>query len=319
MSFDLEAAGLGSVLDGARAVSRFEVRMAGVGRPLALRIPEGKVVARQEFDARLVEMVMGRGGRFVDQTHARLLPEERGEAFRRMQLTRAGASTEVRARVVLACDGLRGPLVEKEPWARWETQPGSRIGIAVTLEAVDLVEPGTIGMYVGESGYVGLVGQNGGTHLGASVDPMACHRLGGPLPVVRNILESCGAGITMPEEIRFGGTGPLTGGRAEVGGFRVLAVGDACGYVEPFTGEGMSWAIGGAMAVVELLAGAGAGWSADLPGRWREVYRREIGQRQAWCRRLRGVIGRPAVAGWCMEAVRWAPFVPLMIARRISA
>ena len=36
-------------------------------------------------------------------------------------------------------------------------------------------------------------------------------------------------------------------------GYRVMVVGDSCGYVEPFTGEGMSWAIRGAIAVTSVL------------------------------------------------------------------
>jgi flavin-dependent dehydrogenase len=44
------------------------------------------------------------------------------------------------------------------------------------------------------------------------------------------------------------GTLPLTRRTPRPAGHRVLVVGDAAGYVEPFTGEGMAWALATASA-----------------------------------------------------------------------
>lgn len=174
-------------------------------------------------------------------------------------------------------------------------------------------------MCVGRNGYVGLVRQaENRVHVGAAVDPAACHAGGGPKRVMQEILEGCGVELPGLEKAVLEGTPPLTGRRVRVAGNRVLAVGDSCGYVEPFTGEGMSWAIRGAMACVGMLPER-AGWSPAIAAGWQVPYRDEVGQRQRWCGWLRSAMRRPMLAGVCLNVARWIPWVPTMMARRISA
>src|SRR5262249_50321451 len=130
-------------------------------------------------------------------------------------------------------------------------------------------------------------------HVGAALDPAECHAAGGPLPVMRDLLESAGHRFPAAHNAAIAGTGRLTCRREQLGGHRVLAVGDACGYVEPFTGEGISWAIRGAISATHLLPGDPCHWLAALPSAWRELYDRGIGARQWWCRRFRSILQRP--------------------------
>jgi flavin-dependent dehydrogenase len=53
-----------------------------------------------------------------------------------------------------------------------------------------------------------------------------------------------------------------------VAGDRFLLLGDATGYVEPFTGEGMAWALAAGAAVAPFVEEAQGEWSADLERRW---------------------------------------------------
>jgi len=133
-------------------------------------------------------------------------------------------------------------------------------------------------------------------HLAAALDPISCRRAGGPTNMIQEILSSCGRSMpTALKSARFRGTGTLTRRRKNLGGHRVLAVGDACGYVEPFTGEGMAWGIMGAREMVELLPSLAA-WRDDLPARWRQRYVKIIGRQQRWCRGMRPTMHHPAVA-----------------------
>ena len=66
------------------------------------------------------------------------------------------------------------------------------------------------------------------------------------------------------ESARLRGTGVMTRRRSRLGGHRVLAAGDAAGYVEPFTGEGMAWAVRSAALAAAMLPGAGEAWPGEL-------------------------------------------------------
>ena len=88
----------------------------------------------------------------------------------------------------------------------------------------------------------------------------------------------------------------MTRQRRALGGHRVLVLGDACSYVEPFTGEGIAWALRTAAAIVPMLPAAGGSWPGDLPRRWLEVHRGVVGRQQWLCRALRPMMHAPALA-----------------------
>ncbi len=311
--------GLGEVLDGGIVLTRMALHVGKCGTTIAL--PQGIAIERRQLDELLVRLATSRGCVFVDAVAAQLVPATSGE-LRTVRLKSGGTSVEVQARVVLACDGLGGTSLANESWARFEQDQPIRLGFAATVEHAGTLPAGTIGMYVGTNGYVGLVRlSDGHFHVGASLDPAACHaRHGCPAAVVREILAECGLNEWQSlEKAKFIGTGPLTRRRRAVGGHRVLAVGDACGYVEPFTGEGISWAIRSAREVVKLLPNQAETWPGDLADRWGAIHSLEIVRRQRWCRGLRGILHRPALAAACVRVTRHVPWASEIMARQISA
>lgn len=317
----LHEAGLGNVLAGGAVLEWMELRWGA--RRIRMALPAGVAVERKALDARLVAEAAARGAKFLPGTRARLLAIEEGCAWRVVRLEDGEGSREIRARVVLACDGLRGGLLANERWAEFKVDRRVRLGFATTLEAreADDIPAGVLGMYAGEAGYVGIVRLAGGRlHVGAALAPGACHARRGPARVIEGILRGCRCkapeGLSAAE---FAGTGPLTGSRGRVAAERVLVVGDSCGYVEPFTGEGISWAVRGAMAATALLPARPEEWSDDAPGMWQRRYGAEIRRRQRWCRGLREILHRPAVAAGCARMASYFPWAPEMVARRISA
>jgi len=313
----LRAAGLGDVLAGAADLGAMALH-AGA-RVLQIALPAGVAMDRRELDARLVARAVAEGAVFWPQTLARLDPLL-NPGPRVVRFLRAGINEVARAQVVLACDGLRGGLLAEEPWARWTMAQPARLGFAATVEA-GVTPPGVLEMCIGRAGYVGLVRlADGRTHVGAALWPGACHARGGPRGVIQQILAQCRQPpIAELDGIRFLGTGPLTARRAAVAGPRVLAIGDACGYVEPFTGEGISWAIRGAVAAAGVLPARADGWHDGLMGAWQDRHASAVGHRQRWCRRLRGVLRRPLLAAGCLAAARCWPGMPARLARRICA
>ena len=53
-----------------------------------------------------------------------------------------------------------------------------------------------------------------------------------------------------------------------------MLVGDAAGYIEPFTGDGVAAAISGAIAVSDLIGKSHGQWTPDTQAAWTTTYRR---------------------------------------------
>jgi flavin-dependent dehydrogenase len=91
------------------------------------------------------------------------------------------------------------------------------------------------------------------------------------------------------------GTVPLTRQLTPVAARGIFVLGDAAGYVEPFTGEGMAWASAGAEAVVPFVKRAVTSPAAATEHEWAHAYAITIGREQRWCRVIARGLRRPAV------------------------
>ena len=83
---------------------------------------------------------------------------------------------------------------------------------------------------------------------------------------------------------------------ARLAGMRVMAVGDACGYVEPFTGEGIAWAIRSAVEAAAFAVEQGSRWTDAAPAAWEARHRRAVRRQQRACRLIRWMLHRPLLA-----------------------
>jgi flavin-dependent dehydrogenase len=315
----LREAGLERAIRSGRGLRQFALNVRG--KRLELSLPEGVAIPRDLLDQRLVEEATQRGCAFQAGVTASLLPSGHAGEFRTVRLTKDGASEDVRARLVLACDGIGGTLLEHEPWATWRVAGNSWFGVATTIDnEPTLVANGTIGMHVGRGGYVGTVRYNDGrVHIAAAMSAASCRTAGGPAKLVETIFRECG--VTERAQsgaARFHGTGLLTRRRLKLGGHRVLAVGDACGYVEPFTGEGIAWAIRGAKEVVQVLPKSSTTWSQEIPAAWARRHRAVIGMRQQGCTLLRQALHRPALARFSIAIATGFPAVSAALVRQIG-
>lgn len=267
------------------------------GRSFEHPVPAGVTVLRVKLDAAIVEQAIERGVEFIPECCASLEPCCPRDEFRSLKLRTRDGTIEIRSRIVIASDGIGGTLLKQETWAGWTILPRSLMGVAATFTS-DLAEilQGCIHMCMASGGYVGLVRIDSSTvHAAAALDPRACQEAGGPVQLIGQILHSCQRSV--PDRLsdaRLHGTGKLTRQRKQLGGYRVLTVGDACGYVEPVTGEGMAWAATGAAALARLIPPSIVDWPADLPDRWSGAHWKTIGRQQRWCRAMRATIHHPA-------------------------
>jgi flavin-dependent dehydrogenase len=313
----LSSAGLASSFHLGQPITRATWRVGRQSREIPA--PGGVAILRSDLDSALVTSAIERGCVFLSDTAAHLLPAESGDNHRLIQVKTAGVIRNVRAKVVLACDGISGTSVEAESWATWRIERNAWMGVSVTCDSFHSNwSLGTIYMNVGNGGYVGAVCLPGGrVHLAAALDPIRCRRAGGPAPLVEKILRSCGqSDISNLRTLRFRGTGEMMRRREYLGGHRVLAVGDACGYVEPFTGEGMAWAIRSAIAAADLLPAVDH-WPDDLPARWADIHRSLVRQKQRWCKALRPLVHYPTLAMLGINTARFVPAIGNFLSKRI--
>jgi 2-polyprenyl-6-methoxyphenol hydroxylase-like FAD-dependent oxidoreductase len=213
--------------------------------------------------------------------------------------------------------------------------PGSRIGLGATLAAaapghrttaLDL-PAGELVMAVGRYGYCGLVRlEDGRIDLAAAVDRRLLADEGSPAAGIVHLLnEAFGASplatgmqsvMQAVPHATFRATPPLThqSSRVAGGNERIFRVGDAAGYVEPFTGEGMGWAL----ACGRILAESLLGHSATAAASYRLAHSRLFAAHHARCRWVaRGVRQQKLVSGavWLAGLMPWAAgrAVPLLV------
>lgn len=271
----LRTIGLSAVLDGAASVRVCTLR---AGRSsVRVHISPYRVLDRATLDYRLALCAKNAGAKVLTGWNARVRTD--GDVDLRLatpsplpQSSSRPSShpTQVRAQVVIVADGLGGSSLSEHAAFTWSISPSSRMGAWATLERSPLpLSNGEMTMLSHRSGYLGLVRlPSGAFDLAAALDPAEVRDAGGPAALCARIITACSGDAQAILGARWRGTPLLTRRRSRVESGTVMVLGDAAGYVEPFTGEGMTWAIKGAITAAaiadERIAGtAHAGvWAA---------------------------------------------------------
>ena len=314
----LDRAGLGGLVARAGAPRLGELRMSGWGRTASVDLHRSVALSREALDDALAQAAVEEGVVFEPGSSAELGPVCDGG--RTLMIRGDEGERSVRARVVVSAVGLQGLRASRAagsvPVAA--VRAGSRVGVGAVLEGGGSgYGPGKVHMVVGAAGYVGLVRQEDQRlNVAAAFDAEWVRHHGAPEPAVRAHLESAGM-PELPEGVYRGwrGTPPLTRRLSSPGEERLFLVGDAVGYVEPFTGEGMGWALWGALALAPLVHAGVSRWDATLVSRWKKEYDRRIGRGQRICRLVAWGLRRPRVAHLALRVFGTAPRLarPLVI------
>lgn len=318
---DLGLCGIPAALGGV-PVDRFRVR--GSGREVQLDLPGGVAVSRARFDAALVNAAVEAGADFLPETMAQV-----GEACgtsstecRVVSLRRGNASPVLaRARVVLAADGLGHASLKNHPEFCSRVARDAHVGVGGQLaEYPAAYGPGTIFMAVGRHGYVGLVQvENGLLNIAGALAPEFVKSRGGSAQAVEAVIAEAGfPPLATPAQADWHGTVALTRSSARMAGRRVLLLGDAAGYVEPFTGEGMAWALAAGAAVAPLVPRGAFVWTSRIEREWQATLRRLVTNRQRWCRVLALALRHPWAVRALLAAVSLAPALARPIIRSVN-
>lgn len=293
----LRKLGLADVLAG--AVPLQNVLIAAGRRAARVRLPGGVALSREAFDVRLIRAAEAEGVEFREGVTAKL-DDARNDA-----------------RVTILASGLAGGDAEPEP--------GSRVGAGVGVPAdrtPAFYAPGTIFMATGRGGYVGLVRiEDGRLDVAAAFDVAFLKEQGGLGRAAEAILAEVGwPPIPGLAELPWKGTPALTRRAKQLGGERWFAVGDAAGYVEPFTGEGMAWAVMSAAALSPIAARAvqTREWSDSLVREWEATHARRIGSRQRVCRVVSRVLRSPLLTTAVVRALGVLPVLSRPVVQSLN-
>lgn len=316
----LEEAGLQHLLSELRAQPIRRFLFFGEKRRAAIPLLGGAVLSREAFDAALVREAIRKGSEFLPETYA--VSEGLRASTRSLILQRGGKKISVEAQVVLMADGLGGTFLKNEKNLETKIARLSRIGVnAAVKEASAFYSSETIFMACARGGYVGLVRlEDGRLNIAAALDPQFLKETEGPGRAIRAILRennlpSANGWETLP----WRGTPELTRHRSRLASERLFVLGDAASYVEPFTGEGITWALASGIGVVPFALEAVRVWRPGLATQWNQFYSRTIGNRQKICSLVTRFLRQPVLTRSAFEVLTWKPSFAEALIRSINS
>ena len=290
-------------------------------RSAVLPLPGGRSLSRYALDWALIEAAVAAGATFRAGVAARVVLAEGQLGFPQVRLSRDELVT---ARSIVAADGLGGTSLRDLPGFEPRVARLSRCGLGgVTSRPISsqTVPAGSIAMFIGRKGYLGAVSlEDGRIDFAAAVDPSLMKACKNPVDAVTQIAQEAKIDNRLPLEAveRWQLTPKLTRHRPRVAAPRVFVVGDAAGYVEPFTGEGMAWALASGHAVADAVSTAIDGRPLQAAAAWTAAQQRLIRRRQWNCRLAAGLLRRPRLTRAAVRVLAVTPQLARPAVRRIS-
>lgn len=223
-----------------------------------------------------------------------------------------GRPQVLRAAITIGADGRSSVVARRLKLFTWH--PSHRkMALLQRFQAPE--DRGDLGeVYLGRAGYCILNPEGAGVfNVGLVVDQrdLPLHRawdgvfreLRADFPQVRGMVERA----RPLNALRV--IGPLACRAKRVAGDGFLLVGDAAGYYDPMTGEGVYQALRGAElaagTVVEALANGGP--AGEALGRYAVCYRREFAPKDRVCQLLQQIVRRPGLCGLLVRRLNDRP------------
>jgi flavin-dependent dehydrogenase len=290
--------------------------LASAGVIARIPIERRVAISRRTFDGALVREAARAGVVVCDQTLGTML-RSFGAGVRLLTLRHQAKKVIVRSKVIIVATG----LARCPPAFTTNILPGCRIGLGAVLDQPPCyITPGALHMAWGSDGYVGVTEVEGARFdIAAAVDPHVLAATKSPGELVHRILAESGfAPVIDLQTASWHGTPPLTRRTTPLASHRCLLIGDAAGYVEPFTGEGLGWAMQSAVLATTLLAGSLDRWDEAIPACWQRLYDSALGGRQRSCRIVSRLLGVKPLRQLAMWGLRRAPYMSGPIVRRLD-
>ena len=285
-----------------------------------LQLPTGFALSRSKLDAALIRAAIASGVSFLPRVSARV--QSANESARLVRIQNTNDTNEVQAKLVIVADGLDGMSLSELPEFSTVAKENSKFGAGVVLPYADtFYEEGRIYMACSDHGYVGLVRiEDNKLDIAVALNRDFSRQSGSPALASAAILES--AHFPVPAGFlteHWAGTKTLTRSRLAISGERLFLIGDACGYTEPFTGEGMSWALLASTHMAPLADTAIEQWKPELAPLWRRQYLQLIGKKQKVSAVVAACLKRGSLRRFCLKALSAVPEIARPVVDSIAA
>jgi flavin-dependent dehydrogenase len=316
----LSSVGLGGLLNRQGGIALEGIQLGAGGGQAFVHLPGEMALSRTALDAALIEAAIAAGAHFLPSTLARLGGV--GPQQREITLRQERQEMQATAKIVVAADGLGCRLLASQGDAQPEIQSGSRLGAGLVVENFPgFYQAPRIFMACGTGGYVGLVRvEDGRLDMAAAFDPVQVKRAGGLGKTAQNILAEAGfPAISEMTTRAWQGTPLLTRRLTRPAAERIFLIGDAAGYVEPFTGEGIAWALACGKAIAPIAQRAAQHWEERQARQWTALYRHMIKRRQWVIRSLALVLRRPLLARALVATLSRVPMLASPVVQYLHA
>lgn len=261
------------------------------GRSLAearLPAPGGLGVRRTALSAALLDRARRLG---VDvRTGVSVVGHRRTKGAVHVTTDEPGAP-EIEARLLVAADGLHSPIVEREGLRRALDRP-VRFGIRRHFHRRPWSS--AVEVHLGD-GLEAYVTPSGADRVGVALlcegrPPGSFEALLARVPVLAARLDGCGSASTVM------GAGPFPRAVHRRTGDRLVIVGDAAGYEDAITGDGLSLAFEAAVALGDVLPGAlGRGARREELAPWERACARRYFRYLVATRAVLGLVRHPTL------------------------
>lgn len=267
-------------------------------------------ISRAQLDLWLAEAAVAAGARLECGVRVRGLVWRGPGVVAGVEITGAdGRVIRMPAHLTIAADGRRSALARAAGLNRYPAEPRRW---AFGLYATDVDGMASMGeMHVRPRHYIGLAPLGGGvTNVCVVTGPRPAGRT--PLEVMRGALDCDPALRDRTRAWRPIGPpqvlGPLAVDASAAGVPGLLLAGDAAGFVDPMTGDGIHLAIrGGVLAAMAALEGLIAGDMSHAPGRLRARRAHSLGAKLRFNRWMRHLVAWPMAMDVVSASARLTP------------
>ena len=293
------------------------------GRAIAADYPgdlPGMAIERRDFDRLLVEAAVAAGVEFMPGVHATApLLAARGARVAGARIGHGRRETAMRASLVIAADGRYSRLASALGLARFAAAPKRWAFGAYFVDVDGLTSRGE--MHIRADGYTGVAPLGQGVTNVCVVRERQHLAPGGPACADRAIADALARDPMLRERFararqvsRAVALGPLAVDASAAGCPGLLLAGDAAGFIDPMTGDGLRFAMrGGELAAEAALAELETRTPAHE--RLRAARAREFSGKWRLNRALRALVASPrAVELAAALASCWPAPVRLLVA-----
>jgi geranylgeranyl reductase family protein len=261
-------------------------------------------VERTAFDATLAAHAASRGARLMERTTFEDGRQRDGQVIG-ATLRTADGRRDVSCRWLLGADGARSRVAQRLGVERAVRAP-RRLGMVAHYDSIpDLAVSGE--MHVGPGWYVGLAPLSGGRLNVGMALPMNGHmprhaedRFQAAIDGIPAVAARL-AGRKRLTPIR--GAAPIGHRVARAAGSGWLLIGDAAGFIDPFTGEGIYRALRSARAAAEALTSD----DEDVAERYLAARRRAFAAKDALTWVVQGMLASPPLMSHALRNLAARP------------